>query len=164
MGWLRLVGSTKLQVFFAEYRLFYRALLQKRPVILLVPLTEATPYVKHRVLYGILCGILCESLITCVCSNVECWEKLCKTLCIVWNIEDCVQFCVQNSHNIVCNFVCKIHTHFNIPHHHTKQSKWHTKLVYTKLNTFGARKVAHICVHHLCETLKQNLLAFKFWK
>jgi len=31
MGWLRLVGSLKLQVSSAEYRLFYRALLQKRP-------------------------------------------------------------------------------------------------------------------------------------
>jgi len=30
MGWLRLVGSLKLQVSFAEHRLFYRALLQKR--------------------------------------------------------------------------------------------------------------------------------------
>jgi len=30
MGWLRSVGSIKLQVSFAEYRLFYRALLQKR--------------------------------------------------------------------------------------------------------------------------------------
>ena len=34
MGWLRLVGSLKLWVFFAGYRLFYRALLQRRPVIL----------------------------------------------------------------------------------------------------------------------------------
>jgi len=33
MGWLRLVGSIKLQVSFAEYRLFSRALLQKRPII-----------------------------------------------------------------------------------------------------------------------------------
>ena len=32
MGWLRLVGAFKLQVSFAEYLLFYRALLQKRPV------------------------------------------------------------------------------------------------------------------------------------
>jgi len=31
LGWLRLVGSLKLQVSFAEYHLFYRALLQKRP-------------------------------------------------------------------------------------------------------------------------------------
>jgi len=34
MGWLRLVGSLNLQVSFAEYRFFYRALLQKRPIIL----------------------------------------------------------------------------------------------------------------------------------
>jgi len=43
MGWLRLVGSLKLQVSFAEYRLFYRALLQKRPIILMSLLIEATP-------------------------------------------------------------------------------------------------------------------------
>jgi len=33
MGWLRLIGLMKLQVSFAEYILFYRALLQKRPKI-----------------------------------------------------------------------------------------------------------------------------------
>ena len=44
MGWLRLVGSLKLQVFFAEYSLFYRALLQKRPIILRSLLIGATPY------------------------------------------------------------------------------------------------------------------------
>jgi len=33
MGWLRLVGSLKLQVSFAEYRLFYRSLFQKRYII-----------------------------------------------------------------------------------------------------------------------------------
>ena len=33
MGWLRLVGFCKLYVSFAEYSLFYRALLQKRPMI-----------------------------------------------------------------------------------------------------------------------------------
>ena len=33
MGWLRLLGSLKLWVSFAEYGLFYRALLQKRRVI-----------------------------------------------------------------------------------------------------------------------------------
>ena len=33
MGWLRLVGTIKLYVSFAEYRLFHRALLQKRPII-----------------------------------------------------------------------------------------------------------------------------------
>jgi len=50
MGWLRSVGSIKLQVSFAEYRLFYRALLQKRPTILSIILTKATPY-----------GVSCES-------------------------------------------------------------------------------------------------------
>jgi len=44
MGWLQLVGSIKLQVFCAEYCLFYRALLQMRPIILSILLTEATPY------------------------------------------------------------------------------------------------------------------------
>jgi len=32
MGWLRLVGSMKLQVSFAEYGVLYRALLQKRDI------------------------------------------------------------------------------------------------------------------------------------
>ena len=31
MVWLKLVGSFKFQVSFAEYSLFYRAVLQKRP-------------------------------------------------------------------------------------------------------------------------------------
>ena len=47
MGWLRLVGSVKLQVSFAEYRLFYRALLQKRPIVLSILLTVATPYTQE---------------------------------------------------------------------------------------------------------------------
>jgi len=44
MGWLRLVGSLKLQVSFAEYRLFNRALLQKRPIISRSLRIVATPY------------------------------------------------------------------------------------------------------------------------
>ena len=43
MGWLRLVGSLKLLVSFAEFRLFHRALLQKRPIILRSLLRVATP-------------------------------------------------------------------------------------------------------------------------
>jgi len=45
MGWLRAVGSFKLYVSFAEYRLFYRALLQKRPIILRSLLIVAIPCV-----------------------------------------------------------------------------------------------------------------------
>jgi len=43
MGWLRFVGSLKFEVSFAEYRLFYRALLQKRPIILRSLLIVAIP-------------------------------------------------------------------------------------------------------------------------
>jgi len=42
----RLVGSLTLQVSFVEYYQFYRALLQKRPVILRSLLIVATPYHK----------------------------------------------------------------------------------------------------------------------
>jgi len=44
MGWLRLVGPLKLQVSLAEYRLFYRDLLQKSPIIWRSLLIVATPY------------------------------------------------------------------------------------------------------------------------
>jgi len=44
MGWLRWVGALKLYVSVAECRLFYRALLQKRPIILRSLLIVATPY------------------------------------------------------------------------------------------------------------------------
>ena len=47
MGWLRLVGSLKLHVSFAEYSPFYRALLRKRPIILRSLLIVATPYVYY---------------------------------------------------------------------------------------------------------------------
>jgi len=43
MRWLRLVGSLKSYVSSAEYSLFYRALLQKRPIILRSLLIVATP-------------------------------------------------------------------------------------------------------------------------
>ena len=46
IGWLRLVGSIKLQVSFAECCLFYGALLQKRPTILSILLTKVTPYLQ----------------------------------------------------------------------------------------------------------------------
>jgi len=51
MGWLQLVGSFKLQVSLAEYSLFYRALLQKRPVILRSLLIVATPQPQHQPRY-----------------------------------------------------------------------------------------------------------------
>ena len=48
MGWLWLVGSFKTWVSFAEYCLLYRALLQKRPIILGSLLIVATSYLVGR--------------------------------------------------------------------------------------------------------------------
>ena len=42
-GWLQLVGSLKFQVSFAEYSLFYRALLQKRPIYFKGSTTRSHP-------------------------------------------------------------------------------------------------------------------------
>jgi len=47
MGWLRLVGSLKLQVSFVEYHLFYRALWQKRPIILRSLLVDVCSHYPH---------------------------------------------------------------------------------------------------------------------
>ena len=47
-GVAAIVGSLKLKVSFAEYRLFYRALLQKRPIMLRSLLIVATPYINIR--------------------------------------------------------------------------------------------------------------------
>jgi len=54
MGWLQLVGSLKLQVSSAEYSLFYRALLQKRPIILRCLLIVATPYKSLKISWAYL--------------------------------------------------------------------------------------------------------------
>ena len=52
MGWLRLVGSLKLDVSFAEYSLFDGALLQKRPIVLRSLLIIATPEIYiHMYVY-----------------------------------------------------------------------------------------------------------------
>jgi len=59
MGWLRLVGSLKLQVSFSKYSFFYKALLKKRPTILRSLLIVATPYVWHD------CSFVCHNSIIC---------------------------------------------------------------------------------------------------
>ena len=69
MGWLRLVGSIKLQVSFAEYSLFYRALLQKRPINLRSLPVVATPYNSERIALagaGLGCVAVCCSVLQCV--------------------------------------------------------------------------------------------------
>jgi len=80
MGWLRLVGSLKLQVSFAEYRLFYRALLQKRPVIWRSLLIEATPYGELiYIIWLVLRHVDCI-LIVCVCVCTV-YTPVCTSIC-----------------------------------------------------------------------------------
>jgi len=71
MGRLRLVGSLKLQVSFAEYRLFYRALLQKRPIISRSLLIVATPYqVRASTLLRRGCREIAEMYV-CLASSIR---------------------------------------------------------------------------------------------
>jgi len=57
MGWLSLVGSLKIQVSFAGYSLFYRALLQKRPMFLESLQIVATSYNMNDVYITWKCGL-----------------------------------------------------------------------------------------------------------
>ena len=68
MGWLRLVGSLKLQVSFAEYHLFYRALLQKRPIILRSLQVVATPYLD--------CCCTYEWVMSVIYMNESCCKRI----------------------------------------------------------------------------------------
>jgi len=82
MGWLRVVGWLKLQVSFAKYRLFYRALLQKRPVFLRSLLIVATPYMYSYV-YTLMC--VCMSyfwlfVYVCSCLFSTCVGLFCMSL------------------------------------------------------------------------------------
>jgi len=56
------LGSIKLHVSFAEYGLFYRALLQKRPIILSILRSEATPC-RHQA------NVLCVRYVVCILSH-----------------------------------------------------------------------------------------------
>ena len=69
MGWLRFVGSFKSQVSFAEYRLFYRALLQKRLMILRSLLIGVSALLAH--------GDSTQQVhFWCVCVDVSCVTHL----------------------------------------------------------------------------------------
>ena len=75
MGWLRFGGALKLQVSFADYRLFYRALLQKRPEILKSLLIVATPYHDSFLCVPWL-GHMCAMTSTYVCHD--------SVICVPW--------------------------------------------------------------------------------
>ena len=120
MGWLRLVGSLKPYISFAEYSLFYRALLQKRPMLWRSLLIAATPYsscdvcvcwnTQHEqtlILHSIFwilditrkCGAACCDTFECVvvcCSVLQCVAVCCSALqCVVvcCSVLRCVAAC-----------------------------------------------------------------------
>ena len=100
MGWLRLVGSSKLYVSLAEYSLFCRALVQKRPMILRSLLIEATPYVgKYRQNLARAAG-LCDFTAQGVCVCVYVCVCVCVYVC-VWR-----WWRIIGSRKIVSVFLC----------------------------------------------------------
>ena len=79
MRGLRSVGSFKLQVSLAEYGLFYRALLQKRPIHLRSLLIVATPYLVHPVRRNHLRYV---SIHVCVVRGCVCVRVVCMGVCM----------------------------------------------------------------------------------
>jgi len=94
MGWLWLVGLINLQVSFAEYCVFYRALWQKRPMILSMLLTEATPYCMSGLwMFSSLC--VCVRACVCVCVRDRvCVCIVCVCVCVCLSVCVCVRVCV----------------------------------------------------------------------
>jgi len=90
MVWLRLVGSLKLRVSFAEYSLFNRTLLQKKPIISGAQQSEP----PHR--------------LSCIVACSARWKFLCVTVCC--SLLQCVAvFCSMSSRTVACSasvFVC----------------------------------------------------------
>jgi len=70
MRWLPLVGSLKLQVTFAEYSLFNRALWQKRPIIL-----------RSLLIVAILCG---HGYVGMACIHDICTLAHISTRTLIW--------------------------------------------------------------------------------
>ena len=129
MGWLQLVGSLKLSVSFAEYRLFYRALLQKRPINLRSLLIVAAPYLSmgrrsrcrgqrvgsscscHRARLWAACVPKsgCCSVLQCVamsCSVLHCVAVCCSVLqcaAVCCSALQCVAVCCSV---LLCAAVC----------------------------------------------------------
>jgi len=93
IGWLQVVGSFKLHVSFAEYRLFYRALLQKRPIILRSLLIVATPYQCD---VAVCC---CSVLLQCVVA-----VRYCFCFCV---FVQCMCMYLQGRHGLPASFCCE---------------------------------------------------------
>jgi len=77
MGWLWLVGSTKLEVSFAKEPYGWDDVLQKRPKILWILLTVATPYVMTYTVWGRTWRWHCNTLqhTATHCDEIHCMRK-----------------------------------------------------------------------------------------
>jgi len=140
MGWLRLVGSLKLQVSFTEYRLFYRALLQKRPTILRSLLIVATPYLWSIIL-------MCLFLL-----NDDIWKLHTKVTHRThrrgtWQKDDVSCVCDTQNDDVFCHIiiegwclVCVWHTEG-----WCVMCVWHT-VRWRILSYYHRRMTCHVCV------------------
>ena len=77
MGWLWLVGSIKLQVSFAKEPYKRDNILQKRPIILSILLTVATPYV-YICVYICICIYVYRKKYVYIHMNLY----MCKHICV----------------------------------------------------------------------------------
>ena len=86
MGWLRSVPSIKLQVSLAEYCLFHRAILQKRPINLIDPTNQSQPTRG---------GLPCTMGAHC-CSCRVLWGHIQPSVCLAHSHST---ECVSHSHS-----------------------------------------------------------------
>jgi len=134
MGWLRLVDSLTSKVSFAEYRLFYRALLQKRPIIWRSLLIVATPYESGLWLH-----------ITCRDGSSSCHE-LCHlniTNSIIWISPTVPSKLMSFRWYLVMSrwliFICHTHTHTLSCHTHRVEPRLKGCRVHERGGGLGSR-------------------------
>jgi len=153
MGWLRLAGSLRLQVSFAECSLFYRALLQKRPIILRSLLTEATPYQ-----YISVCIYICIQIYMCaykyiyiqmlltllvyVCTHIYAYKYM---LLYAYTNIYAYKYIVREYKYVCIQMYC-VHTNIYAYTHICMyiQIYMHTNIWYVYTNRDVSR---HICMH-----------------
>jgi len=95
------ISRLKLQVYFAEYSLFYRALLQKRPIILRSLLIVATPYVPISLVVSVSMSVSMSVRVrVCVRVCVFVCVYVCAFVCTRLHLSLCVYVAVY-SHTCV---------------------------------------------------------------
>ena len=125
MGWLRLAGSLKTHVSFAEYCLFCRALVQKRLVILSILLSKATPYARAVSCMGCVfltaavsrmwwVVFMCVVFMAPAVSRMGCVFQEGRMWCVVFirgvaYVVCCIHSCMSRMWCVVFIHVCRIH-------------------------------------------------------